>query len=142
MPDGPASLCARNEDPLRGDGIPLLTSSSCVGAFRKEHRVAPPLWAVAQSRFRPGTARCGFGDYSSGVISKTSQHLIALLGREAVEPAGASGVDKRLAVHPWLMCAAFHDVFPPPDRSVWPSMARARSAGTSAGAFAARGRDI
>ena len=36
----------------------------------------------------------------------------------------------------------FHEVLPKPlpPRSEWPSIARARSAGTSAGAFAARGK--
>jgi len=28
-------------------------------------------------------------------------------------------------LHPWLICAAFQEVFWPPDRSTWPSMARA-----------------
>jgi hypothetical protein len=55
--------------------------------------------------------------------------LIASVGGETVEPAGASGVDERLLGAPWLICAAFHDVFPPLDRSLWPSMACARSAG-------------
>src|SRR6266581_1855235 len=32
-------------------------------------------------------------------------------------------------LHPWLICVEFHDTFPPPVRSEWPSMARARSAG-------------
>jgi hypothetical protein len=33
-------------------------------------------------------------------------------------------------LQPWLMCAAFHDVFSPPFRFECPSIARARSAGT------------
>src|SRR5689334_10332225 len=76
-----------------------------------------------QKRRRPGCA--------PGLLVTNSANADQLMAKQYNLPAPPVALSEAL-LQPWLICAAFHEMLPPPVRSIWPSIARARSGGTFA----------